>query len=373
MSTPTLGLPHESLPGLAIARGARALLIELKTAWKPHAVLQLCAAAVLLSGYVVSSITGYFLPPSPKGFAFTYIVVAAFYVFAVLLAFKCVRMVAFERPQHPIPELGRWFWSFIGDPRRLANGFYGIVFVFMLMGGFGMWKNQVARILAFGWDPTLEQVDRLVHFGSLPHEWVMQAIGFPIVTAALNWNYLLWFHVLFIACFVAAFQSNRTFLRQRFFYALLLGWSIGGILLANLLSSAGPVFFGRVTGDDRPYADLFQYLANVNEQIPLTTLRLQDYLWSAYQASPSYSTISAMPSMHVTIAVLIFLAALRMNRWLTCVTGLFAFLILVGSVQLGWHYATDGYLGLGVALLSWSLAAPIARWDMRRSAQSVSA
>jgi hypothetical protein len=213
-----------------------------------------------------------------------------------------------------------------------------------------MWKNQVARILEFGWDPTFEQVDRFVHFGSLPHEWLMQAIGFPIVTAALNWNYLLWFHVLFIACFVTAFQINRTFLRQRFFYALLLGWSTGGILLANSLSSAGPVFFGRV-GDDRPYADLFQYLASVNEQIPLTTLRLQDYLWSAYQASPSYSTISAMPSMHVTIAVLIFLAALKMNRWLACATGLFAFLILVG----------------------WSLAGPIARWDMTRSAQSVSA
>jgi membrane-associated phospholipid phosphatase len=201
----------------------------------------------------------------------------------------------------------------------------------------------------------------------------MQAIGFPIVTAALNWNYLLWFHVLFIACFVAAFQTNRTRLRQSFFYALLLAWSIGGIFLANVLSSAGPVFFERVTGDDRPYADLFHYLNSVNKQFPLTTLRLQDYLWSAYQATPSYSTISAMPSMHVTIAVLIFLAALNINRWLACATGLFAFLILVGSVQLGWHYAIDGYLGLGVALLSWALAGPIARWDLNRSAQSVTA
>ena len=73
--------------------------------------------------------------------------------------------------------------------------------------------------------------------------------------------------------------------------------------------------------------------------------------------------------MHVTIAVLIFLAALNMNRWLAWVTGLFAFLILVGSVQLGWHYAIDGYLGIGVALLSWSLAGPIARWDLNRIAE----
>ena len=60
MSTPTLGLPHEHLclAIAAAARGTKAFLTELKAAWKPHAVLQLCGVAVLLSGYVVSSITG---------------------------------------------------------------------------------------------------------------------------------------------------------------------------------------------------------------------------------------------------------------------------------------------------------------------------
>jgi hypothetical protein len=370
MTTPTLGFNDQSLASLAeVTRGARTLLSELRAAWKPHAMLQLCGFGVFVSGYAVSSMTGYLLPASPEGFAFKFVLVAALYVFAALLLVKCAKMIAFERPQHPIAELGRWFWSFFGDPKRLANGFHGMIFVFLLMGGFTMWKNQVARILSFSWDPTLESIDRWVHFGSPPHEWLMQVIGFPFVTAAINWNYLLWFHVLFIACFVTAFQTHRTFLRQRFFYALLLGWGIGGILFANLLSSAGPVFFGRVTGDERAYADLIEYLHRVNEQITLTTLKLQDFLWSAYQATPSYSTISAMPSMHVTIAVLIFIATLKINRWLACVTGLFALLILVGSVQLGWHYAIDGYLGIGVAFLSWSLAGPIARWDLQRSAE----
>ena len=105
----------------------------------------------------------------------------------------------------------------------------------------------------------------------------------------------------------------------------------------------------------------------MNQLFPLATLELQDFLWSSYQDTPSYSSISAMPSMHVTIAVLIFLATRNINRWLAWITGIFAFLILIGSVQLGWHYAIDGYLGLGVALLSWAVSAPIARWDLQRS------
>ena len=75
-----------------------------------------------------------------------------------------------------------------------------------------------------------------------------------------------------------------------------------------------------------------------------------------------------MPSMHVTIAVLIFLAARNINRWLAWVTGIFAFLIVIGSVQLGWHYAIDGYLGLALALFSWAVAASLARWDLQRNA-----
>ena len=105
-----------------------------------------------------------------------------------------------------------------------------MVFVFLLMGGFTMWKNLVARFLGFSWDPTLAHLDRIVHFGHAPHEWLMMVIGFPFVTFLINMNYLVWFHVLFVACFVAAFQTNRTFLRQRFLFSLLLGWSVGGCL-----------------------------------------------------------------------------------------------------------------------------------------------
>jgi hypothetical protein len=369
MGTPTLNIQHwTGFVASTALRGARTFISDWKSAWRAHAVLQLCGAIVFLSGYIASEITGNVMPISPKAFATKYIYIAAIMVLAALIMGKFANMIIIERPKHPIAELGRWLWDLVADSKRLANGFHGMVFVFLLMGGFTMWKNLVARILGFSWDPAFAHLDRLVHFGHAPHELLMAVIGFPLATFLINMNYLAWFHVLFVACFVAAFQTNRSLLRQRFLFALLLGWTIGGCLFANLLSSAGPVFYGHVTGDNDLYAGLFRYLDEVNRHFPLTTLELQGFLWSSYQDTPSYSSISAMPSMHVTIATLIFLAVRGINRWLAWATGIFAVLIVIGSVQLGWHYAIDGYLGLAVAVLAWTIAAPIARWDLRRSA-----
>jgi len=233
MGTPTLNFQHWTVFGFnAALRGARVFASDWKSAWRAHAVLQLCGAGVFLSGYLASEMTGHVLPVSPKAFAFKYIYIAAVIVLIALAAFKFLSMALFERPKHPAGELARWFWNLVADSRRLANGFHGMVFIFLLMAGFTMWKNQIARILAFGWDPALAHLDRFVHFGHAPHELLIMVIGFPIATFLININYLAWFHVLFIACFVAAFQTNRTFLRQRFLYALLLGWLLGGILLA---------------------------------------------------------------------------------------------------------------------------------------------
>jgi membrane-associated phospholipid phosphatase len=63
--------------------------------------------------------------------------------------------------------------------------------------------------------------------------------------------------------------------------------------------------------------------------------------------------ISAMPSMHVATSVLMALYAARHARWAGWIMWIFAGLIQIGSVHLGWHYAVDGYLGGIVALAAW--------------------
>lgn len=88
---------------------------------------------------------------------------------------------------------------------------------------------------------------------------------------------------------------------------------------------------------------------------PLWALQTQDYLWQGYvtQVNGIGSGISAMPSMHVSIAVLMALCTYRLNKTLGYFACAFAVIIQIGSVHLGWHYAVDGYFSVLSTLAIW--------------------
>ncbi|MGD9665727.1 MAG: phosphatase PAP2 family protein, partial [Novosphingobium sp.] len=71
--------------------------------------------------------------------------------------------------------------------------------------------------------------------------------------------------------------------------------------------------------------------------------------------------ISAMPSMHVSIAVLFALVTYRISRPLCIAASVFAALIMLGSVHLAYHYAVDGYVAIIATLAIWVLAGWIER------------
>ena len=60
-----------------------------------------------------------------------------------------------------------------------------------------------------------------------------------------------------------------------------------------------------------------------------------------------------MPSMHLASTFCCVLLGLATRRWLGAVFGVFALLILVGSVHLGWHYAVDGYVAIIATCAIW--------------------
>lgn len=71
-----------------------------------------------------------------------------------------------------------------------------------------------------------------------------------------------------------------------------------------------------------------------------------------------------MPSMHISIAILIILASIRTHRWLVRILAPFGIVMLVGSIYLGWHYAVACHVGFGATIGLWWISGRIVRaWD----------
>ena len=111
-----------------------------------------------------------------------------------------------------------------------------------------------------------------------------------------------------------------------------------------------------------------EYLREVDNSYAVWALDAQELLWRNYAKGGMVagSGISAMPSMHVAVATLFALVTWRVRRWLGVVMMVYAFAIMIGSVQLGWHYAVDGYLGAAGMIAIWWGAGRFVEWDARR-------
>ena len=55
-----------------------------------------------------------------------------------------------------------------------------------------MLKGAIAVVSPFAWDATLADLDRALHFGRLPHEWLWPLTR-PLPLAVLNVGYNVWF------------------------------------------------------------------------------------------------------------------------------------------------------------------------------------
>ena len=97
------------------------------------------------------------------------------------------------------------------------------------------------------------------------------------------------------------------------------------------------------------------YLHDAAAHYPVWALTTQKMLWAYYtEGGLTYgSGIAAMPSLHVSIALLNMLLAYRFSRAAGHVFAGFFAMILLGSVHLGWHYAADGYLSIITTLIIW--------------------
>jgi hypothetical protein len=267
-------------------------------------------------------------------------------------------------------------WTKLRDdyfaPLRVSNALHAAIFMTLYMVGYTFIKKAIPSAHPFSWDPSFMQWDKALHFGTHPYEWLAPLLNVPWVTSLLNWNYNIWFFVMFILWFWQGFSSGDQKLRQHFLLGFTLTWFLGTCGLGTLFSSVGPCFYGRLLkGAADPYAPLMAWLTHVNTTHSVFALNVMDELWKNYETGKGLvNGISAMPSMHVGTSILFAILGFASgHRWLGWLLTVFASLILVGSVHLGWHYAIDGYVGAAVAFFGWWLAGRLVDWD--RAARDV--
>lgn len=226
------------------------------------------------------------------------------------------------------------------------------------MGAFTSVKTMLPLVAPFWSDTALSNLDRLIFLGQDPWRLLHPILGNHHITRAIEFLYgPAWMLLMVGAPFFVCVHLKNEDLRRRFLAAYLLAWIVNGTIAACLTMSAGPAFYGAVTGDPHRFGGLVSYL-QFDRMNPLSAAWGQQLLWTNYQRHGSYfgAGISAFPSLHVTMAVLFALFGWNLHRRLGYGLMAFAGTILLGSIHLGWHYAVDGAFAIASTCGMWKLS-----------------
>ncbi|HRW29748.1 MAG: phosphatase PAP2 family protein [Alphaproteobacteria bacterium] len=225
---------------------------------------------------------------------------------------------------------------------------------------FSATKSNIHRIHDFTWDKTFMTIDKMLHFGVDPWKITFAIFGGTYATLFLNFIYNVWFGVMFFFVLWMIVSVDYGKIRFQFLLTFLLTWIVIGSVLAIIFSSAGPVYYGRITGDNSVFEPLMALLKSINDPLKdnyfyIYALDTQEYLWDAYKSAEVQlgTGISAMPSMHLAIASLLYFTARELNRKAGYIFLVYLILIEIGSIHLGWHYAIDGYVSIILTWLMW--------------------
>jgi hypothetical protein len=199
----------------------------------------------------------------------------------------------------------------------------------------GWAKSSMPYVTGYWADTLLADLDHAI-FGTDPWRLFRSDLLKPVYAQA----YVSWFPITFGTMAVLAFsRRDHTALFDSYLATLIIGGTMG----EHLLPSAGPIFHERIGLGPR-----FAELVATND--PTYSL-FADYLWKYYQAGGAGlgTGISAMPSMHVALAVWTLFAAWRIWKPLAVPAFVYVLIIWGASIASGWHYATDGLAGALIA------------------------
>lgn len=292
--------------------------------------------------------------PFAPAFSHRFFLMMSALTLAFPLCFYCAYVMIRVRPKaltlYLVSAAGRFL-----SPQRVFTAL-PVILLFPFFGSaFTYFRILLPAINPWNMDASLAEVDRVLHGGFSPWEVLHPVLANPYITASINGVYHLWFLLMFGTFLWQSGSLARPIARMQFFLTFILIWAILGNLLAIVLSSAGPVYFARVTGDASPFQPLMDYLYAANQVVPVMALDVQEQLWASYMKDGfvTLGGITAMPSMHVATSLSFALVAYAYSRKLGHVLLGFTAIVQIGAVHLGWHYAIDGYVGAAGTLLVW--------------------
>ena len=270
-----------------------------------------------------------------------------------------------DRPPRPLRWARERYFTRAAMLRLLA-AIPALLMCAMLIPVFSSLKAMIPLFNAYSWDATIIAWERALFFGNDAWVLLQPILGYPVVTAAISASYHIWVLLLYAGVAVMAISPKVTDdVRRRFFLSYAMAWSLVGGLLATLFASVGPVFAQPILGI-ADFVPQVEYLRAANEQVPVMVVPVQDALLQSYFENDNGlgRGISALPSMHVAVVVLFWLAARELSRSWGRAFFWYMILIWVGSVHTAYHYALDGLVSL-IAMLAiwWCVGAIFRAWD----------
>jgi hypothetical protein len=347
---------------------------ELRRSLREHSLLIAIVLAYVLYGRLLPVFAGITAEAPDQLYSLLYLgmTAVAALIFGVVYA---IHLKIVVKPADYLSALRTAIVDRFFTMRRVCSVLPVLLAIPLFGATFTTLKILIPAVAPFSWDPAFAEWDRVLHGGVDPWQLLQPVLGHPYATTLVNAVYHLWFFVTYGVISWQMATTERPRLRMQYVISFVLIWALVGNVAATLLSSAGPVYFGRVTGLEDPFAPLMAYLHQASAVSPVPALGVQDMLWNTYAAKGLAigGGISAMPSLHVAIAFSFVLLGSAIDRRLAIAAAVFATLILIGSVHLGWHYAIDGYVAIPMTWLiwravGWLLDRPFVAWWLWGSA-----
>jgi hypothetical protein len=246
-----------------------------------------------------------------------------------------------------------------GSPMLVASCLMPMILLPLMFAGVAVFKMMLPYHVPFAWDDAFAAADRILFFGRQPWQLTHWLLGRADVTVVIDRVYTIWVYLLSVAIVGVALFAPR-YDRARFFLTFTAAWILLGVIGAWLTSSAGPCYTMLLGAASAPeFEPLMARLRDISANHgTLGAVDWQNLLWQAYDGR-RYGFgmgISAMPSLHNAITVLYALALSRFGRKYAVAGWLFALLIFISSIHLGWHYAVDGIIAAAAMIPIWRAA-----------------